>query len=167
MKRDLAELKIPASSALIPVAKRVAATLGGQLGLSLVDLDELSIALTQACDSAIAAAGNLDAPADLKLNYFATNRALVVDVDLVTHEGHLKAVVAGADPGAETELQRLPPALSPHFDHRLPPRGQPATGTVPLPHGQRLSTSAAGAPIPGRPGHRADEDGTRPRADSR
>jgi anti-sigma regulatory factor (Ser/Thr protein kinase) len=73
MKRDLAELKIPASSAFIPVAKRVAATLGGQLGLSLVDLDELSIALTQACDSAIAAAANLDAPADLKLSYFATN----------------------------------------------------------------------------------------------
>src|SRR5712664_3150280 len=83
-KRERAELKIPASTAFIPVAKRVATTLGGQLGLSLVDLDELSIALTQACDSAINAAKNLDAPAELKLNYFATNRALVVDVDLVS-----------------------------------------------------------------------------------
>src|SRR5260370_40242026 len=86
MKRDLAELKIPASTAFIPVAKRVAATLGGQLGLSLVDLDELSIAITRACDSAIAAAANLAAPADLKLNYFATNRALVVDVELITNQ---------------------------------------------------------------------------------
>ncbi|TMF71359.1 MAG: hypothetical protein E6I17_01235 [Chloroflexi bacterium] len=49
-KRNLAELKIPATSAFIPVAKRVATTLGGQLGLSLMDLDELAIALTQACD---------------------------------------------------------------------------------------------------------------------
>ena len=55
-KRNLAELKIPATSDFIPVAKRVATTLGGQLGFSLVDLDELTIALTQACDSAIAAA---------------------------------------------------------------------------------------------------------------
>ena len=82
-KRNLAELKIPASSAFIPVAKRVATTLGGQLGFSLVDLDELTIALTQACDSAIAAANDLGSPADLKLTYFATDRALVVDVDLM------------------------------------------------------------------------------------
>ncbi|TMF18243.1 MAG: hypothetical protein E6I35_06835 [Chloroflexi bacterium] len=82
-KRNLAELKIPAASAFIPVAKRVATTLGGQLGLSLMDLDELAIALTQACDSAIAAADDLGTPADLKLTYFATNRALVVDVDLM------------------------------------------------------------------------------------
>ena len=75
-KRNLAELKIPASSAFIPVAKRVATTLGGQLGFSLVDLDELTIALTQACDSAIAAANDLGSPADLKLTYFATDRAL-------------------------------------------------------------------------------------------
>src|SRR5947199_2983932 len=78
-KRNLAELKIPAASAFIPVAKRVATTLGGQLGLSLMDLDELAIALTQACDSAIASADHLGTPADLKLTYFATNRAPVVD----------------------------------------------------------------------------------------
>src|SRR5690348_9008856 len=66
-KRNLAELKIPATPAFITVAKRVATTLGGQLGLSLMDLDELAIALTQACDSAIAAADDLGTPADLKL----------------------------------------------------------------------------------------------------
>src|SRR5207245_2955812 len=76
-------LKIPAVSAFIPVAKRVATTLGGQLGLSLMDLDELAIALTQACDSAISAADDLGSPADLKLTYFATDRALVVDVDVM------------------------------------------------------------------------------------
>ena len=130
MKRDLAELKIPASSSFIPVAKRVAATLGGQLGLSLVDLDELSIALTQACDSAIAAAANLDAPADLKLNYFATNRALVVDVDLVSHDGHLKAAVAGPDPEAEAELQRLAYEMIRCFVDDFRPEVEPRTGHV-------------------------------------
>jgi hypothetical protein len=88
MKKDLAELKIPASPAFIPVAKRVATTLGSQLGLSLVDLDELTIALTQACDSAIAAAGEMSIHSELKLKYFATNRALVVDVDLLPSEHH-------------------------------------------------------------------------------
>ncbi|HEX9559952.1 MAG TPA: hypothetical protein VGA76_01835 [Candidatus Dormibacteraeota bacterium] len=130
MKRDLAELKIPAATAFIPVAKRVAATLGGQLGLSLVDLDELSIALTQACDSAIAAAANLDGPADLKLNYFATNRALVVDVDLVSSEGHLKAAVAGPDPEAEAELQRLAYEMIRCFVDDFRPEVEPRTGHV-------------------------------------
>jgi hypothetical protein len=97
MKRDLAELKIPASPAFIPVAKRVATTLGSQLGLSLVDLDELTIALTQACDSAIAAAGERSVHSELKLKYFATNRALVVDVDLLPSDRHTL-------PAATTEL---------------------------------------------------------------
>src|SRR5256886_12097946 len=48
-----------------------------------MDLDELAIALAKACDSEIAAADDLGTPADLKLTYFATNRALVVDVDLM------------------------------------------------------------------------------------
>src|ERR1700680_4285408 len=105
-KRDLAELKIPASEAFIPVAKRVATTLGSQLGMSLVDLDELTIALTQACDSAIAAAHDLGGPTDLQLTNFATNRALVVDVDLVpTGTNALPAPRAPEE--AEAELQRL------------------------------------------------------------
>jgi hypothetical protein len=111
MKRDLAELKIPASPAFIPVAKRVATTLGSQLGLSLVDLDELSIALTQACDSAIDAAGELSVHSELKLTYFATNRALVVDVDLIPSDRHALRAPAGPagepDQLANAELQRL------------------------------------------------------------
>ncbi|HEX9475857.1 MAG TPA: hypothetical protein VGA41_04320 [Candidatus Dormibacteraeota bacterium] len=130
MKRDLAELKIPASTAFIPVAKRVATTLGGQLGLSLVDLDELSIALTQACDSAIAAAGNLDGPADLKLTYFATNRALVVDVDLVSGEHHLKAASAMPDPEVDAELQRLAYEMIRCFVDDFRPEVEPRTGHV-------------------------------------
>jgi hypothetical protein len=128
-KRDLAELKIPASAAFIPVAKRVAVTLGGQLGLSLVDLDELSIALTQACDSAIAAARNLDAPADLKLNYFSTNRALVVDVDLVSQGGHVMAPSPQAVE-VDAELQRLAYEMIRCFVDDFRPEIEPLTGHV-------------------------------------
>src|SRR5579864_9839371 len=103
-KRHLAELKIPATPAFIPVAKRVATTLGGQLGLSLMDLDELTIALTQACDSAIGAAEDLGTAADLKLTYFATNRALVVDVDLMPTGDVLPA--HKHSPEVDPELQR-------------------------------------------------------------
>jgi hypothetical protein len=128
-KRDLAELKIPATAAFIPVAKRVAVTLGGQLGLSLVDLDELSIALTQACDSAIAAARDLDGPAELKLNYFATNRALVVDVDLVPGEAHLKTMAA-REPEVDAELQRLAYEMIRCFVDDFRPEVEPRTGHV-------------------------------------
>ncbi len=126
-KRDLAELKIPASEAFIPVAKRVATTLGSQLGLSLVDLDELTIALTQACDSAIAAANDLGGPADLKLTYFATNRALVVDVDLVpTGTNALPAPRAPAE--ADVELQRLAYEMIRCFVDDFRPLVEPGTG---------------------------------------
>lgn len=132
-KRNLAELKIPAAAAFIPVAKRVAHTLGGQLGLSLMDLDELSIALTQACDSAIEAAEDLGGPADLKLTYFATNRALVVDVDLMptaaalplsteAHESH--------EPHVDPELQRLAYEMIRCFVDDFRPVIEPRTGHV-------------------------------------
>lgn len=135
-KRDLAELKIPASAAFIPVAKRVATTLGSQLGLSLVDLDELSIALTQACDSAIAAAHDLGGPADLKLTYFATNRALVVDVDLVPTGANalvshpaVEAVGPQAAQAVEAaELQRLAYEMIRCFVDDFSPQIEPRTG---------------------------------------
>ena len=127
-KRNLAELKIPATPAFIPVAKRVATTLGGQLGFSLVDLDELSIALTQACDSAIAAASDLGSPADLKLTYFATNRALVVDVDLIpTGNAH---PTPKHDAEVDPELQRLAYEMIRCFVDDFRPQVEPKTGHV-------------------------------------
>jgi hypothetical protein len=128
-KRDLAELKIPASPDFIPVAKRVATTLGSQLGLSLVDLDELTIALTQACDSAIEAANDLDGHADLKLTYFATNRALVVDVDLVPTAGHVLAAPR-VHPEEDAELQRLAYEMIRCFVDDFRPLVEPRTGHV-------------------------------------
>jgi hypothetical protein len=127
-KRNLAELKIPASPDFIPVAKRVATTLGGQLGFSLVDLDELTIALTQACDSAIAAADDLGSPADLKLTYFSTNRALVVDVDLIP-TGDAVALPKH-DTQIDPELQRLAYEMIRCFVDDFRPQVEPTTGHV-------------------------------------
>ncbi len=127
-KRNLAELKIPASAAFIPVAKRVATTLGGQLGFSLVDLDELTIALTQACDSAIAAASDLGSPADLKLTYFATDRALVVDVDLMPTGNAIAA--PKHDTVVDPELQRLAYEMIRCFVDDFRPQVEPSTGHV-------------------------------------
>ena len=127
-KRNLAELKIPASPEFIPVAKRVATTLGGQLGFSLVDLDELTIALTQACDSAIAAASDLGSPADLKLTYFATNRALVVDVDLMPTSNALP--MPKHDTVVDPELQRLAYEMIRCFVDDFRPQVEPTTGHV-------------------------------------
>ena len=125
-KRNLAELKIPAAAEFIPVAKRVATALGGQLGLSLMDLDELSIALTQACDSAIGAAEDLGTPADLKLTYFATNRALVVDVDLMPTGAALPAHAHATH--VDPELQRLAYEMIRCFVDDFRPVIEPRTG---------------------------------------
>ena len=129
-KRNLAELKIPATAAFIPVAKRVATTLGGQLGLSLMDLDELAIALTQACDSAISAADDLGTPADLKLTYFATNRALVVDVDLMPIGSALPLPASKHVPAVDPELQRLAYEMIRCFVDDFRPVIEPRTGHV-------------------------------------
>ncbi len=129
-KRNLAELKIPAAPAFIPVAKRVATTLGGQLGLSLMDLDELAIALTQACDSAIAAVDDIGVPSDLKLTYFATNRALVVDVDVMPTGAALPVPAAKHDTPVDPELQRLAYEMIRCFVDDFRPSIEPRTGYV-------------------------------------
>ena len=129
-KRNLAELKVPATPAFIPVAKRVASTLGSQLGLSLMDLDELAIALTQACDSAIAASADLGGDCQLKLTYFATNRALVVDIDLIPAE-HPRALPAPKTAAeADVELQRLAYEMIRMFVDDFRPQVEPKTGQV-------------------------------------
>ncbi len=135
-KRDLAELKIPASPAFIPVAKRVAATLGSQLGLSLMDLDELTIALAQACDSAIAASSEMGGKGELKLTYFATDRALVVDVDLIPGAERRAQSERRAQPPTRAqaedtaELQRLAYEMIRMFVDDFRPQVEPATGAL-------------------------------------
>jgi hypothetical protein len=129
-KRNLAELKIPASPAFIPVAKRVASTLGSQLGLSLMDLDELAIALTQASDSAIAASGELGGNAQLKFTYFATKRALEVDIDLIPATEHHAVPMPKVEAEANAELQRLAYEMIRMFVDDFRPQVEPTTGQV-------------------------------------
>jgi anti-sigma regulatory factor (Ser/Thr protein kinase) len=76
------ELKLPAVTDYIVVAKRAAASLGLVVGFSLQEIDDLNIAITQACESAIAAAalqwgsGN----GQLKLIFKSQPRRIEVEV---------------------------------------------------------------------------------------
>src|ERR1700704_936048 len=76
------ELKLPAVGDYIVVAKRAAASLGLVVGFSVQEIDDLNIAITQACESACAAAtqqwgsGN----GQLKLIFKSQPRRLEVEV---------------------------------------------------------------------------------------
>jgi hypothetical protein len=95
-----------------------------------MDLDELAIALTQACDSAIGAAADLGTPADLKLTYFATDRALVVDVDLMPTGAALPLPAVKPDTQIDPELQRLAYEMIRCFVDDFRPMIEPRTGHV-------------------------------------
>lgn len=77
------ELKIPAEHGYIPIAKRVAQTMGSQLGFSLEELDELTIAVTEACDTSMVSALDIwqEGGATIKLTYTPTDRGLAVEVE--------------------------------------------------------------------------------------
>jgi len=78
------ELKVPARGEFIPAAKRVAASLGSILGFSIEEIDELCIAVAQACDNTIEAAQDAwGEGATLKLSYNSTSRGIAVDVEAV------------------------------------------------------------------------------------
>ncbi len=95
----LAELKVPALPEFIPAAKRVGATLGSALGFSLEEIDELAIAIAQACDSTIEACEEIwgeASGATLKLSYGRTDKGISVDVEAYAPSGaaQRKAVAA-------------------------------------------------------------------------
>lgn len=80
----LAELRVPAEPSFIPAAKRVGATLGSTLGFSIEEIDELGIAIAQACDSTIEACDEIWGPesgATLKLSYGRTDKGISVEVE--------------------------------------------------------------------------------------
>ena len=80
-RRFLAELKLPAQPEMISAAKRTASSLGSVVGFSLEDIDELNIAVAQACDSAITAGREAwGDDATLKLAFWSTDRGLEVEV---------------------------------------------------------------------------------------
>jgi anti-sigma regulatory factor (Ser/Thr protein kinase) len=76
------ELKLPAVTDYIVVAKRAAASLGLVVGFSLQEIDDLNIAITQACESAIAAAAQQwgTGNGQLKLVFKSQPRRIEVEV---------------------------------------------------------------------------------------
>jgi serine/threonine-protein kinase RsbW len=78
------ELKIPAEPEYILVAKRVAQSLGSRLGFSLEELDELTIAVAEACDTSIVSARHIwEHGAAIKVTYTSNARGLAVEVEAV------------------------------------------------------------------------------------
>src|SRR5215469_13618644 len=81
---SMTELKVPAQTEFIGLARRVATSLGGLLGFNLEKIDEISIAVTQACGSVIEAAAEAWGPgATLRLSFSPTEDGLQVDVDAI------------------------------------------------------------------------------------
>jgi anti-sigma regulatory factor (Ser/Thr protein kinase) len=76
------ELKLPAVGDYIVVAKRAAASLGLVVGFSVQEIDDLNIAITQACESACTAAAEQwgSGNGQLKLTFKSQPRRLEVEV---------------------------------------------------------------------------------------
>lgn len=82
----ITELKIPAQAPYVIVAKRAAGALASAAGFGLHDVDDLNIAVAQACEKAIAAGSRLWGPG----------------------RGVLKITFAFVDGGMEVEVRSLP-----------------------------------------------------------
>jgi hypothetical protein len=85
-RATITELKIPARAAFVIVAKRAASALGSAAGFSLEGVDDLNIAVAQACEKAIAAGDRM---------WGAGNGVLKLTFNLV-------------DAGIEVEVRNLP-----------------------------------------------------------
>lgn len=106
----VSELKIPAQAAFVIVAKRAASALGSTAGFSLDGIDDLNIAVAQACEKAIAAGDRMWGPGNgvLKLVFRMVDGGMEVDVR------NLPARLASADVIAarrEVELGRRAESL--------------------------------------------------------
>jgi anti-sigma regulatory factor (Ser/Thr protein kinase) len=101
----VSELRIPAQAAFVMVAKRAASALGSTAGFSLEGIDDLNIAVAQACEKAIAAGDRLWGAGNgvLKLSFRIVDGGMEVEVR------NLPARLSGADELAarrEAELER-------------------------------------------------------------
>jgi anti-sigma regulatory factor (Ser/Thr protein kinase) len=101
----VSELKIPAQAAFVMVAKRAASALGSTAGFSLEGIDDLNIAVAQACEKAIAAGDRLWGPGNgvLKLSF------RIVDAGMEVEVRNLPARLSSTDQLAtrrEAELER-------------------------------------------------------------
>jgi len=79
---QITELKLPARGDYIVVAKRTAGALGIAVGFSLEEIDDLNIAMTQACENAVAAAAEQwgEGNGQLKLTFKTQKGKLEVNI---------------------------------------------------------------------------------------
>jgi anti-sigma regulatory factor (Ser/Thr protein kinase) len=79
---QITELKLPAREEYIVVAKRAAGALGSVVGFSVAEIDDLNIAITQACENAVAAATELwgEGNGQLKLTFKGLRGKLEVNI---------------------------------------------------------------------------------------
>jgi serine/threonine-protein kinase RsbW len=103
------ELKLPAVGDYIVVAKRAAASLGLVVGFSLQEIDDLNIAITQACENACAAAGQQwgSGNGQLKLIFKTQPRRLEVEVRSVPPRAVEQQAVRRARREAELDYETI------------------------------------------------------------
>jgi hypothetical protein len=100
------ELKIPAQAEFVIVAKRTATAVGSCAGFSLEGIDDLNIAVAQACEKAIAAGDRMWGPGNgvLKLTFGVGEDGIEVEVrNLPAREAAIDE--AGARRQAEVERE--------------------------------------------------------------
>src|SRR6202011_4264232 len=99
------ELKLPAVGDYIVVAKRAAASLGLVVGFSLQEIDDLNIAITQACENACAAAAQQwgSGNGQLKLTFKSQPRRIEVEVRSVPPRAIEQQAVRRARRAAELD----------------------------------------------------------------
>ena len=103
------ELKLPAVGDYIVVAKRAASSLGLVVGFSLQEIDDLNIAITQACENACAAAAEQwgSGNGQLKLTFKSQPRRLEVEVRSVPPRAVEQQAVRRARREAELDYETI------------------------------------------------------------
>jgi anti-sigma regulatory factor (Ser/Thr protein kinase) len=103
------ELKLPAVGDYIVVAKRAAASIGLVVGFSLQEIDDLNIAISQACENACAAAAQQwgSGNGQLKLIFKSQARRLEVEVRSVPPRAVEQQTVRRARREAELDYETI------------------------------------------------------------
>ncbi|HEV2954187.1 MAG TPA: ATP-binding protein [Candidatus Dormibacteraeota bacterium] len=129
---SLAELRIPADFGFISLARRVASTLGSQLGFTLEGLDELNIAVAEACGCAIAEAQQAWGGGELKLAFSTAQGGLAVDVEgLPPSQTQIRRLAPQPRPAArDEEMRRLADEVIRCFVDDFRPSIEPGVGRL-------------------------------------
>jgi anti-sigma regulatory factor (Ser/Thr protein kinase) len=102
------ELRIPADPGYILIAKRAVAGFGCIAGFGVEAIDDLVIAVAQACQNAIAAAERSAGRGQIRLSFKLEDQRLEIQIRSVcAREGDPDAP-CGPDPGAQVAAEAVP-----------------------------------------------------------